>query len=179
MKRKKSKLNISRMISRYLILILTALPNLWIFYFIFTPLTVYPVYFLTKLFFDASLFGNIVFIGRSVQIELIRACIAGAAYYLLFIFNMSIPNIKLKKRIMMIAFAFLSFLVLNILRIISLILIYMKSNPLFNLTHEIFWYALGTIFVVGIWFIEVKIFNIKEIPAYSDIKFLIAKIRRR
>ena len=122
MKKKKSNLSISGIILRYFLLILAALFNLWIFYAIFTPLTVYPVYFLIKLFFNTSLLGNTLFINNSIPIVLIEACIAGSAYYLLFIFNMSIPNIKPKKRVSMILFSFLSLLVLNILRIVSLFL---------------------------------------------------------
>jgi exosortase/archaeosortase family protein len=177
MKKSKVKFSISGLILRYSILILAALFNLWIFYTIFTPLTIYPVYFIIKFFFSTSLLGNIIFV-NSIPIELIKACIAGSAYYLLFIFNMSVPNIKLKKRISMILFSFLSLLILNIIRIVSLIIIYLQKNSIFNITHEIIWYAFGTIFVVGIWFLEVKIYNIKEIPIYSDIKLLIDKIKK-
>jgi exosortase/archaeosortase family protein len=178
MKKKQLRINIYGIISRYSILILAALFNLWIFYTIFTPLTVYPVYFVIKLFFNTYLLGNILIINNLVPIELIKACIAGSAYYLLFVFNMSTPSIKLGKRISMIVFSFLSLLVLNILRIVSLIFVYMQKNSAFDITHEIFWYAFGTLFVVGIWFAEVKIYNIREIPIYSDIKLLIRKVRK-
>ena len=75
---------LSDLLIRYAILILIALPGLWFFYFIFTPLTIYPVYFLLSLFLDTSLIGNIILIGE-FPIELIPACIAGSAYYLLLI----------------------------------------------------------------------------------------------
>ena len=39
----------------------------------------------------------------------------------------------------------------------------------FDITHKIFWYSLSILFVVGIWFLEVKLFKIKSIPFYSDI----------
>ena len=55
----------------------------------------------------------------------------------------------------------------------------MQENSAFNITHEIVWYVFGTLFVVGIWFAEVKIYNLKEIPVYSDIKLLIKQIRKR
>ncbi len=160
---------------RYIILILIALPNLWLFYFIFTPLTVYPIYFLLNLFFDTSLFGNIIILNKKLAIELIRACIAGAAYYFLLVLNLSIPKIKITKRIKMIIFAFLSLLIINILRIFLLGLVAYSGNSFFDLTHELFWYLMSVVFVVGIWFAEVKIFKIKEIPFYSDLKFLYKK----
>ena len=178
MKKGKLKINVLGLISRYSLLILAALFNLWIFYAIFTPLTIYPVYFLTKLFYSTILLGNILIVSNIIPIVLIKACIAGSAYYLLFIFNMSIPNIKLKKRIGMITFSFLSLLVLNVIRIVALIIVYIQKNSAFYLTHEIIWYVFGTLFVVGIWFAEVRIFRIKEIPFYSDLKLLIGRIKK-
>jgi exosortase/archaeosortase family protein len=176
---KKQPTNILGIPIRYIILILAALFDLWIFYEIFTPLTIYPVYFISRLFSNASIIGDVIRINGSVSIELIKACIAGSAYYLLFILNMTVSRIKIGKRIQMIAFSFASLLILNIARIIALIIIYLNKNPSFAIIHEIFWYVFGTIFVVGIWFAEVKIFKIKEIPVYSDIKLLLKEINNR
>ena len=160
---------------RYLILILIALPGLFIFYFIFTPLTVYPVYFLLDLFFDAVLLSKTNILVNNLPIELISACIAGAAYYLLLVLNLSTPKIKLKTRINAIIFSFVAFLVLNILRIFVLSSLAIKGFAYFNVTHTVFWYGFSTIIVVAIWFAEVKIYKIKEIPFYSDLRFLYKK----
>ncbi len=162
-------------IIRYLILILIALPGLFIFYFIFTPLTVYPVYFLLDLFFDAVLLSKTNILVNNLPIELISACIAGAAYYLLLVLNLSTSKIKLKTRINAIIFSFIAFLILNILRIFVLSLLAVTGFAYFNVTHTVFWYGFSTIIVVAIWFAEVKIYKIKEIPFYSDIKFLYKK----
>ena len=156
---------------RYAILILLALPGFAIFYFVFAPLTIYPIYFLLGLFFDVSLMGDIIFINE-IPIELIGACIAGSAYYLLSILNLSTPKIKLQKRIKILHLSFGVFLILNILRIFFLSLVFMSGSALFDITHKLFWYIGSILFVVGIWFAEVKLFKIKEIPFYSDIKFL-------
>lgn len=156
---------------RYSILILLAFPSLWVFYFLFTPVTIYFTYLLFTLFFDTIFVNNIIIV-NSIPIELIKACIAGSAYYLLLIFNLSVPNIKLKKRIKMILFSFAIFLTLNVLRIFLLTLIFMYSTSFFDITHEIFWYVVSIFFVVGIWFAEVNLFKIKDIPFYSDLKFL-------
>jgi len=160
---------------RYSVLILIALPGLVIFYFIFTPLTVYPVYFLLGLFFDVVLLSKIHILLNNIPIELIPACIAGSAYYLLLVLNLSTPKIKLKKRIYAILFSFAAFLILNILRIFILSFLAVTGSSYFNTTHTIFWYGFSTIIVVGIWFAEVKIFKIKKIPFYSDMKFLYKK----
>ncbi|MEM3091090.1 MAG: pacearchaeosortase [Candidatus Pacearchaeota archaeon] len=163
-------------ISRYLILLIFAISNLAIFYIIFTPLTAYPVYWILGLFFDTALLSNtIIIINNSFSIELIEACIAGSAYYFLLILNLSTPKIKLKTRIYGVIFSFLVFLILNILRISILSLIAISGSSFFDITHKIFWYLVSTILVVGIWFLEVKIFKIKEIPFYSDLKTIYKK----
>ncbi len=169
-------------IFRYLILILAGIPNLWIFYFIFTPLTVYAFYFLTGLFFNVLLIKgptDIILINNNVPIEFVKACIAGSAYYLLLILNLSIPKIKINKRIKMILFSFLSFFIINILRIFLLTLVLLKSPLLFEKVHMFFWYFLSIVLVAGIWFVEVKMFKIKEIPFYSDLKFLTREVWKR
>lgn len=160
---------------RYLILVLVALPGLWIFYFVFTPLTIYPIYLFFGLFFDVLLLGNILIINNEFPIEFIKACIAGSAYYLLLILNLSTPKIDLKKRVKMIILSFALFLFVNLLRILILIFLFIYGFPYFDAAHEFFWYFMSTLFVIGIWFAEVKIFKIKGIPFYSDLKFLYKK----
>ena len=168
------------MFIRYLALVFVAFPNLWIFYFIFTPLTVYPTYFLLNLFFDASLISEaVIMIGQRVPIEIIDACVAGSAYYFLLILNLTTGKIKIKTRIYMVLFAFSLFLIINIIRIFLLSLLAVSGSSFFGITHILFWYLLSTIFVVGIWFAQVKIFKIKEIPFYSDIKFLYRQSRMK
>ena len=174
--------NLLKIFIRYFFIVLIAIPNLFIFYFIFTPATIYPVFGLFKIFFkEVLLFGNVFKINREFFIEIIPACIAGSAYYLLFILNFSISKIKIKKRIKMLLVSFAFLLVLNILRIVilSLIFVYFPAETnLFDITHKFFWYFGTTIFVVLIWFIEVKTFKIKEIPVYSDIKYLYKNLRK-
>jgi len=160
---------------RYLIILLIAIPNLYLFYFIFTPLTIYPLFGFFKIFFnDISLVGNI-FNFSGVSIEIIKACIGGSAYYLLFILNLSIPKIKFSKRLKMILFSFTLLLVLNIIRIFTLSIVFISKPYIFDWTHKLFWYLGATVFVVLIWFIEVKMFKIKEIPIYSDMKLMFKK----
>jgi len=167
-------MKIKSIVIRYLILILISLPNLYIFYLIFTPLTIYPSFYLIKIFFNVSLTENLIFSNFSLlSIELIPSCIAGAAYYLLLILNLSTPNIKQKKRINLILLSFAAFLILNILRIFILGLFFFSGSELFDLTHKLFWYSVSTVFVVGIWFVQVKLFHIHEIPFYSDVKYLL------
>ena len=154
---------------RYLILIAVGIPNLWLFYLIFTPLTIYPVFFLLSLFFNATLAGNRILLDNIFSIDIIETCVAGSAYYLLLILNLAIP-MEIKKRVKMLLFSFLSLLALNILRIFFLSLLFVSGASSFDITHKLFWYLLSTIFVIGIWFAGIKIFKIKEVPFYSDLK---------
>ena len=153
-------------------MLLIALPSFWIFYFIFTPLTIYAVYFTLNLFFDVLLNGNVIILNGQISIEIIPACVAGSAYYLLLVLNLSIFKIKLSDRLKMISLSFLAFFIINVFRIFILSTILLSSFTLFVISHKIFWYLLSTVFVVGIWFWEVKLFKIKEIPFFSDFKFL-------
>ena len=174
---KRSDKKIQNIITRYLILIATAFPNFYIFYLIFTPLTIYSSYFLLDLFFDANLFGNVISISGCFPIEIVEACVAGSAYYLLFFLNLSTPKIKIKKRIQMLSFAFSVLFLVNILRIFFLSILFIYQSKYFDITHNIFWYFVSIILVIGIWFWEIKIFKIKEIPVYSDLKFLKKQIK--
>ena len=171
------KINFKGVFSRYLILLILGL-NLWVFYWVFRPLTIQPVYFLLDLFFSVSLSGNIIsglFGSEVVLIELIDACIAGSAYYLLLILNLSTPNIKVQRRINLIVASVIVFLAINVIRIFSLAIFYAYGFLLFDFTHQLSWYALSIIFVVGIWFFQVKYFKINEIPFISDMKSLYKK----
>lgn len=173
--------NIYFIFLRYVIIALLGLGNLAVFYIIFTPLTVYPVYYILKLFYQVSIENISLFVtginSTIFQIDLVEACIAGAAYYLLFILNLS-TSISLKKRIYSLLFSFISLLILNILRIIILSFMFVNQLAYFDITHKIFWYAVSTIFVIGIWFLTVYIFSIKKIPVYSDLQSILKIIRK-
>ncbi len=164
------KLNYLDICLRYSFLLIVAIPNLYIFYWIFTPITIYSFYFLANLFFSSQHF---FYIFNSV--EIIDACVAGSAYYLLLVLNLSVPSIKFKKRLFIIFFSWLIFFLANISRILILSYLAISDSANFVLIHKIFWYFLSVVFVVLIWFFEVKFFNIKFIPFYSDFKFLYKK----
>lgn len=181
--KKQSKVsnNIKSIVTRYLILLLAAFPGLAIFYFIFTPLTAYPVYWILSIFYETLFLSGefpAILLNNTVPIELVTACIAGSAYYLLLILNLSTPDIKIKKRVNAIVFSFVLFLILNIIRIVILSALAVSGSSYFDVTHNIFWYGLSTIVVVGIWFLEVKKYKINKIPFYSDVKFLLKESKK-
>ena len=164
----------SSILFRYLLLILIAIPGLDLFYFFFLPLTKYPVLYFLNLFYNAVMAGDVIFVGQKA-IEVVGACVAGSAYYFLLILNLSTPKIKIGNRLKMIAFAFLTFLIINLIRIFILSLMYLNDSPIFDVSHKVFWYMGSTIVVVLIWFVEVKTFGVEKIPFYSDLKELYKK----
>jgi exosortase/archaeosortase family protein len=155
--------------ARYLFLVLMGIFS-QVFYLIFLPLTLFPSYFLINLFYKAEVSGAFILIeGASAPIEIVSACVAVSAYYLMLVLNLS-TKMSLKKRIYSLAFSLCAFLVLNILRIFILSIMFVNHSDFFDITHAIFWYAISTVFVVLIWFLSAKIFHIENIPLYSDIK---------
>jgi len=178
MKKRKNKKeeNIFLIPLRY-ILLLCFMFSLPLIYKIFLPLTIYPVFGLLKLIFNqVNVIHDVLIINLDKFIQIIPACIAGSAYLLLLILNLSV-QMPLKKRFYSIIFSFLFLLVLNIIRIFFLAILYYYDVALFDFTHKLFWYILSTVFVIIIWFLTAKIFAIKKIPVYSDIKFLIKSIK--
>ena len=118
---------------RYLFALLLGLNSLYLFYIIFTPLTIYLSYFLFKLFYDSTtLSGNSIFL-KQIVLEIIPSCVSGAAYYFLVVLNLSTP-MNIRKRISSILFLLISFLILNVLRIVFLGFLALQGIQYFNAT---------------------------------------------
>jgi len=165
------------LLSRY-ILLLGLVISLPLIYKILTPITIYFTGFLLKLFYQVSIMKEIIMVNLKTIIEISPACVAGSAYLLLLILNLSTP-MKIKTRIYSVLFSIILLFLINVLRIFILSILLVNNFKYFDLTHKLFWYGLSTLFVVGIWFLSIKLFKIKEIPVYSDMKNLIKDIRKR
>ncbi len=194
---------IRSVIFRYVILIVIGLGNLFIFYTILTPLTVYPAFAILDNIYGAELLrGNIThscdlltsinspeFITRLACMNttiffkgyfasIVPACIAGSAYYLLLILNLATPMGR-KKRVYSLIFLLLLFLGLNITRITLFASIFAsKGFDLFNLAHAATWYFGSTVLVIIIWFLNAMLFKINNLPIYTDIKILMSGNRQ-
>lgn len=175
---KKDK-HFQNLILRYIILIALAISGLQIFYAIFQPLTAYPVFWVLDIFYEASMENFVVSIVGCYPIEIVGACVAGSAYLLFLILNLSTPNIKPVKRLKLLGIAFGSFLVLNIIRILILSFLIVIESTAFEFVHTFFWYFVSIVFVAAVWFYEVKKFNIKDVPFYSDVKFILKEIKKK
>ena len=154
---------------RYVFLLIISLGNLWIFYEILTPLTINVLYFILSFFGTVDLSGSVIYFS-DIVIRIIPACVAGSAFFLLFILIFSTAGIPVKKRIWMTVLAVVSLFVLNIVRILLLISIVGQSY--FDVVHWIFWNLVSVVFVVGIWFWLVRLFDVSETPFWSDFVWL-------
>lgn len=162
---------LTEVIVRYFLLLAIGIFGIKFIYYLVSPLTIYPIYLILNLFYDVNLSLNTISI-NNLNIELIEACIAVSAYYLLFILNISTPNINMKSRLKILLLSFGIFLTVNIFRILLFSVFFINGFSWFDFAHELSWYFLSVFFVVGIWFYCVKIFKIKSIPIYSDLKMI-------
>ena len=168
--------NLLELIVRYSLILLAGLFNLSLFYFLFSSVTFYSSAFILRFFGEVTILSQArIILFNLSAIEIVNACIAGSAYYLLFILVLSTRKIDIKRRTFLLLSSFLMLLIANIMRIVSLTLI--VGKPYFTEAHMSIWYLLSTVFVVLIWFANVKLFKIKNIPIYSDIRFLIKEVK--
>lgn len=175
MRDKKGFVGFSEIIVRYLIVFVLGLGNLYIFYAVLTPLTLYGVGALLGLFSDVILLSN-GFMYEEVFFELVSACVGGSAFYLLLILIMGSRDIVWLKRVKMIVFAFLLLYVFNVLRIVFMATL-INSNY-FDVFHLGLWYFVSTLFVVLIWFLTVWLFEVKSIPVYSDLVYIVGLLKK-
>lgn len=163
------------MFARYFALLLIGTNSLYIIYAILTPLTIKVTTAILLIFTTPVLIENFISI-PGVTIEIVPACVAGAAFYLLLILTLSVPDVKPIIRTKAILTAFAMLFALNILRILSLIPLIKSIH--FASIHWIIWHLASTVLVFAIWFAIIKIYKIKSIPIYSDMRNLIKFIKK-
>ncbi len=161
--------NIFGIFIRYLLIIILGLGNLYLFYGFLTPVTISFLKFLLSFSGDPVIVGTSIHFKR-VIFDIIPACVAGAAFYLMFILVFSTRGIKIGKRLSILLISFALLFVINILRLVFLISIVRASY--FNEIHWFLWNFVSVIFVVGIWVFMVYRFKLRGIPLYSDLKYL-------
>jgi exosortase/archaeosortase family protein len=161
---------------RYLLIVLFGLGNLWLIYRLMKPLTIYGSGYLLSLFYDVSILGSVLLI-EGLKFEVVNACVAGSAYYLLMILALSTKAGSWGRHIKLILIGWGMLLGFNVIRIIILIVMGIGGSIYFDVIHKVFWYGLSTIFVLIAWFFSAYILKIKAIPVYSDFKYIIGKIR--
>lgn len=163
---------------RYSVLLLISIVGLNAIYAVFTPLTVYSSYSIMSIIDPSSslISSNVIYFNGDYA-ELIPACIAGSAYLLLLILNLSTP-MSYSKRMYSLIFSLASFFIFNVLRIALFAYLYTEGYRYFNFTHLLTWYFGSTLLIVIVWFSSVHLFKISSTPVYSDICLIISKIKK-
>lgn len=161
------------MFLRYMLLFLFVLTN--IFSFLLPQATIKASFYIISIFTQATLTNSTITF-QSHSIEIIPACIALSAYYLLLILNLSTP-MPIKKRMYSLILTFALLFLVNVFRIAVFSFIFVSSQSLFTAFHFITWILLSSIIVFLVWYTGIKVFGIKGIPVYSDLKFLVKQIR--
>lgn len=162
----------------FLAIIISIFSN--IFYFIFSPLTVYGTYLLLKILNYTPILEPDSIITYGYTLNFVPACTAASAYYLLTLLIILTKDIKLKTAILMWLLGSFLILAMNLLRISILIIILITmSKDFFSTLHLFFWKIISSIYVFIVWVALIIIFKIKTIPILSDIKYLLNIILKR
>lgn len=120
------------------------------------------------------------FVIKEHIIEIAPPCIAFSAYVLLAILVLTTKDTPLKESLKVFLYGSLLILIINVIRIDLLVYaLILISSRLFETIHLFFWKVLSGIVVVLIWIYLIRKYNIKEIPIYSDVKYLMRKIKLR
>lgn len=160
---------------RYILILLAGMSGLSLWYFLFTEPTILATSFILSFFGETIRTGSFL-VFRSRLIEIIPSCVAGSAYYLLFILAMSLHKVAVKLRVKVLLTTFISLFTINVLRIT--IFSFLVDKDIFNTLHMFTWYFLSIVFVILIWFFTVRLYKVKSIPVYEDFKFLVKQTKK-
>ena len=145
-----------------------------IFYFLFLPLTLYTSY-LFVLPLNPSIQHNALQIKDTVFV-FVEACIASAAYWLLWVLVLLLKDVDLKKRIKLILTCFSLFFAMNVFRIVLLVYLdHYYGRAAFDLVHLTFWKFVSGVYVAFVWIFAVKIHKVHAIPLYDDLNYIYKK----
>ena len=165
-----------KLITRIIIAIAISL-SAKLFYFVLAPITLYSSYFITKIFFPVVIKEN-TFLINDLTLEFVPACVAVAAYILISLLILLTKDIKPKVLIKMFVIGFFLILIANLIRIEIMIFVLIEyGNNLFKTLDLFFWKVLSTVYIVFVWILLTRLFKIKTIPVYSDVKYLIKRLK--
>ena len=142
--------------------------------YLITPLTMYLSYFVLKLFGESIIVFPPFILINEVVVKFIPACAAISAYYLLMLLVLLTMGIKPLVRLKMFLIGSLLILLINTFRIVLLLVILSHYNyNLFESVHMLFWMLIGSFFVALIWILLIKKYNVKTVPIFSDLNYLL------
>ena len=144
---------------------------------VFYPLTMYTPYFLLKLIDYQAFIIPPYIITSENYIRFSEACAAVSAYFLLLLLIVLTKDMKLKARIKIFLFGSAIIYLANMARILILIMVLEKYGfSAFQQAHDVFWIVFGSLLVALTWILLTRHYNVKSIPIYSDIKYLLKQL---
>lgn len=149
-----------------------------IIYAVSALFTLHFSYFFFSIFVPSALIGNKI-ATLTNSFEFIPACVATSAYILLALLVFLTKDISWNERLQMIVYGWLAILAFNLLRIELLLLTFFRLEAAYDTLHLFVWKFMSTAFVVLLWLGLARVYKVKSIPVYSDIKALAGMIRKK
>ncbi len=130
-------------------------------------------YFILKFFVPVEVVGSVLLVAQSQVYSIISACIAPSAYILIAMVFFSLP-LDYFKSVKLFIYGFLTFTVLNLLRIIIFMFINLHiGKEVFEILHILFYEVFSGIFVAVLIIYFLRKSKIKsQYPFVSDIIYL-------
>ena len=147
-----------------------------LFYMILAPITLHVSYFFFNIFMPSALVGTKI-VTVMDSFELIPLYVATSAYLLLAILILLTKDISPSERFQMFVYGSLAILAFNILRIELLLLTYFSLNTAYDSLHLFVWKFMSTAFVVLLWLGLARLYKVKAIPVYSDLRHIMSMIK--
>lgn len=147
-------------------------------YAVIAMFTLHFSYFFFSIFVPSALIGNKI-VTLMDSFEFIPACVAASAYILLALLVLLTKDISLNERMQMIVYGWLAILAFNVLRIELLLLTFFSLETAYDTLHLFVWKFMSTAFVILLWLGLARLYKVKAIPVYSDVKALVGMIRKK
>lgn len=148
-----------------------------VFYFIFSPLTLYLSYGVLSLYLPATLQGTTILVGDTILV-FVPACTAASAYALLSVLLFLTRGISWKLGVKLFLLGSLLILGANLLRIqVLFYLLFFVGKNYFATLHLVIWKVLSSVYVAGVWIFLTWLYRITTIPVVSDFQYLLTSLR--
>lgn len=166
-----------KLVIRISLALLLLLVPINIFYFIFLKPTLL-LSFITLNAYNPTVISDSLIINNEI-LRFVPACIATSAYYLLVILILLTKDLKFGKALKLFLVGAFVIFIANIARIDLLVIALLEFGiEWFDRLHLFIWEFLSTIFIAILWIFLTRKFDIKTIPAYSDLRYLMKESRK-
>lgn len=157
--------------------------NFNIFQYLFEEILIKTTFYILK-FINAAPVMGAYSVGDAIEIlgiasiKIVGQCVTASAYYSLALLILLTKDIPFLKRMAIFLIGVFLIFIMNQVRILMLLFSALESSKdIFSELHLFFWITLSIVYVILLWLLFIRIFNIKSAPVYSDIKYLIKEIK--